>query len=86
MTDEKMAESLWAVANGITAFAVLQALALLYALAKKDFVDAISTSAAVVVIVAATVIATLVYCFGVWKCWDLPRCWCLTDMSGSGLR
>ena len=71
MTDEKMAENLWAVANGITAFAVLQALAFLYALAKKDFADAISNDLAVVLIVTVTVIATFVYCLGVWKCWDL---------------
>jgi hypothetical protein len=71
MTDEKMVESLWAVANGITAFAVLQALAFLYALAKRDFVDAIANRTAVVLVVTATVFATLVYCLGVWKCWDL---------------
>lgn len=42
MTNEKMVESLWALANSVTAFAVLQALTFLYALVKKDFVDAIS--------------------------------------------
>jgi hypothetical protein len=41
-----MVESLWCLANGITSFAVLQALAFLYALGRDDFVKAIGKSLA----------------------------------------
>ena len=54
MTDEKMVESLWSLANGITSFAVLQALAFLCALGREDFIRAITNRLAQLAIVSGT--------------------------------
>jgi len=71
MTDEKMVESLWSLANGITSFAALQALAFLFALGREDFVKAITNRFAQRVIVLATIAFTIGYCIAVWMCWAL---------------
>ena len=68
MTNDQMVQSLWSLANGITSFAVLQALAFLYAVGKTDFVTAITNRAAQFAIITATVVFTVVYCLAVWKC------------------
>jgi hypothetical protein len=66
-----MVENLWSLANGITSFAVFQALAFLYALGREEFVKAITNRLAQLAIVSATVVFTVAYCFAVWKCWAL---------------
>jgi hypothetical protein len=66
-----MVESLWSLANGITSFAVLQALAFLYALGREDFVKAITNPIAQRVIVSATIAFTIGYCIAAWMCWTL---------------
>jgi hypothetical protein len=71
MGNNKIVESLWSLANGITSFAVLQALAFLYALGRKDFVTAIANPTAQAVIVVATVAFTIGYCVSVRKCQTL---------------
>jgi predicted lysophospholipase L1 biosynthesis ABC-type transport system permease subunit len=63
--------SLWSLANGITSFAVLQALAFLYALGRADFLKAITNVFAQRAIVSATIVFTLGYCFAVWTCQTL---------------
>jgi hypothetical protein len=68
MSDGTLVEALWALANGITAFAVLQALACLYALGQRDFVNALSNRTASLLVVAGTTIFTIAYCLAVWKC------------------
>ena len=71
MSPEKMVENLWSLANGITSFAVVQALGFLYALGGAEFKDAISNYIAQIIIVFATIVFTYAYSYGVWKCWDL---------------
>jgi hypothetical protein len=68
MGPEKMAENMWSLANGITAFAILQTLAFLYALGREEFVAAITSIAAQVIIIGATVVFTIAYCLAVVKC------------------
>jgi len=77
MTDAKMAESLWSLANGITSFAVLQALAFLYALGREDFVKAVANPIAQRAIISATIAFTAAYCIAVWVCSALA-----SDLSG----
>ena len=71
MTPEKMAECLWSLANGITAFAALQALIFLYALDRPDFLKALSSWISTSLILALIVGFTVAYSFGVCRCRDL---------------
>jgi hypothetical protein len=63
-----MVENLWSLANGITSFAVLQALAFLYALGRVEFVSAISNGVAQTIIILVTLAFTIAYSVGVSKC------------------
>ena len=71
MESAKMVESLWSLANGITSFAIVQAITFLYALSRKEFADAINNCTAQKIIIWATILVTLVYSYAVWQCWVL---------------
>jgi hypothetical protein len=71
VTNEKMVENLWSLANGITSFAVLQALAFLYALGRPDFVKAVSNTIAQTWITVGAVVFAIAYSTAVWECWML---------------
>ena len=73
MDDNKMVESMWALANGITSFAVVQALAFLYALGNPIFQGMIKNEEAPVFIYGGIVVATVVYGILVHGCWSLVR-------------
>lgn len=68
MTNERREENLWSLANGITSFAALQALAFLYALKDKPFRREIGGCVAQPLIVVLTLVFTVGYCVAVWRC------------------
>ena len=61
-----MANHLWNLADIITGFAVAQSIAFLYALAQKEFSEAVDNPEASMIIVMATVSASVVYCSAVY--------------------
>jgi hypothetical protein len=71
MTDEKMIESLWSLGNGITGFAVLQALTFLYSLGNHEFRDATIHPTAKPLIIGLTCAFTLTYLAAIVACWRL---------------
>jgi len=68
MTDEAMENNLWSLANGVVSFAVIQALAFLYAIGDGKLVLAISPSDARLCVIVATVLATAIYAAAVLGC------------------
>lgn len=68
MSDAKIAENLWSLANGITAFAVLQALTFLYSFGNKDIRPELLNSKAQCVIVPVTLLLAVLYSLAVWWC------------------
>ena len=68
MTSADLSKVLWDLANQITAFAAVQALAFAYACAKKEIADAINRKALKVVIAAIVASIAIAQCVAVEWC------------------
>jgi len=70
MTDKDLSKDLWQVANILTGFAVVQAIAFIYACAKQDFAMLINTFPVKMTIAIHIIIVTVAECYAVWWCAD----------------
>jgi len=70
MTSSELAKVLWDLANGLTAFAVVQALVFAYACAKKETGDIINRRAIKLALAVMLVAVGIGQGLGVWWCGD----------------
>lgn len=68
MNDAEIEKELWSIANTITAFSVLQCVAILYASTKGDLQPLLNDPLLVKAVVASSLLWSTVYCLGIWGC------------------
>ncbi len=68
MSASDLAKLVWDVANGITAFAVVQGLVFAYSCAKKEIGDVLNRKALKLAVAAMLALIGIVQCLAVWWC------------------